>query len=332
MSLQQHLRRLALAAAASALFWPAAALAQTLTIGVRAGPGIDRSALHRDRHPCRGAEARLRHAGLVRRQAPARAGACDLLEGRRPDDLGVQAARGREIPRRLGLHGRGREVLDRAHPDRVGPEPDDDLRPPRQGGEGRRPAHGPRRHRRAGADAAERLHPPVHRLGEGGRRPDQGERQRRLQFRQGGDRHRPVPVRLLDAEGGARARALRRLLARRLAVAEGGAQGDPERFRPRRAAQGRPGRHDRARAGGRRADAREGREAQDRQGRHASTSSTSSSTSATSLRRSSPRTARPCRRTRSRTRGCARPSISPSTARRSPRWRWRASAGRSTRW
>ena len=83
--------------------------------------------------------------------------------------------------------------------------------------------------------------------------------------------------------------------------------------------QGRPGRHDRARAGGRRADAREGREAQDRQGRHASTSSTSSSTCATSLRRSSPRTARRCRRTRSRTRGCARPSTSPSTGRRSPR-------------
>ena len=37
MSLQQHLRRLALAAAASAFFCGAAA-AQTLTIGVRAGP------------------------------------------------------------------------------------------------------------------------------------------------------------------------------------------------------------------------------------------------------------------------------------------------------
>ena len=235
MRLQQHLRGLALATAASIIL-AGAALAQTLTIGVRAGPeSIDPHYTATGTH----AEA-LKHVfdTLVwsgdKLQLEPRPR--DLLEGRRPDDLGVQAARGREIPRRLGLHGRGREVLDRAHPDRVGPEPDDDLRPPRQGGEGRRPAHAPRRHRRAGADAAERLHPPVHRLGEGGRGPDQGERQRRLQCRQGGDRHRPVPVRLLDAEGGARARALRRPLARRLAVAEGGAQGDPERFRPRRAA------------------------------------------------------------------------------------------------
>ncbi len=41
--------------------------------------------------------------------------------------------------------------------------------------------------------------------------------------------------------------------------AAGAAQGDPERHRPRRAAEGRPARPDRARAGGRRADARKGR-------------------------------------------------------------------------
>ncbi len=49
---------------------------------------------------------------------------------------------------------------------------------------------------------------------QGRRRPDQGHRQRGLQLRQGRDRHRPLQVRVLDAEGPARARALRRLLGR----------------------------------------------------------------------------------------------------------------------
>ena len=94
---------------------------------------LDRPALHRDRHACRGAEACVRHAGLVGRRAGDRAAAGRELEGGRSDDLGVQAAAGREVPRRLRLHRRGREVLDRAHPDRRGPEPDHDLCPPREG-------------------------------------------------------------------------------------------------------------------------------------------------------------------------------------------------------
>ena len=145
--------------------------AQTLTIGVRGGPEFDRPALHRHRHACRGAEARIRHADLVRRRARDRAAPRRELEGDRCHDLGVQAAQGREVPRRLGLHRRRRQVLDRADPGRRRPQSDHDLRAPREGGEDRRPAHHPRHHRRPGADAAERLHPPVHRVVEGSGRP-----------------------------------------------------------------------------------------------------------------------------------------------------------------
>src|SRR3712207_7072011 len=54
-----------------------------------------------------------------------------------------------------------------------------------------------------------------HHLGEGHGGPDEGDRERRLQLRQGRRRHRPLQVRVLDSEGGARARALRRALADR---------------------------------------------------------------------------------------------------------------------
>ena len=54
------------------------------------------------------------------------------------------------------------------------------------------------------------------------------------------------------------------------------------------------------------------------EGRNRSTSSTSSLICATRPSRSAPRTARPCRRIRSRTSACGRRSISASTARRSP--------------
>ena len=75
--------RSALIGAALVAGMAAPSFAQTLTIGVRARAGIDRSAFHRARHACRGAEARLRHAGVVGRQAPARAAARRILEGRR---------------------------------------------------------------------------------------------------------------------------------------------------------------------------------------------------------------------------------------------------------
>ena len=105
------------------------------------------------------------------------------------------------------------------------PQPDDDLCAPGQGGEDRRSADRAHRHRRPGAEPAQRFHPPLHRLAQGGRRPDQGDRQRGLQFRQGRDRHRPLQVRLLDAEGPDGAGALRRLLGPQGALGAGHPQG-----------------------------------------------------------------------------------------------------------
>ena len=177
----------------------------------------------------------------------------------------------------------------------------------------------PRRHRRAGADPAERLHPPVHRLGEGGRGPDQGERQRGLQLRQGGDRHRPVPVRLLDAEGGARARALRRLLARRRPGSKVVRKEIPNDAA--RVAQLKAGQVDmivRVPA----ADVptlEKDAEAQDRQGRHGLRLQhrvrLPREASADLRQGRLAAAAEPVQRRR----GCARPSTSPSTGRRSPR-------------
>ena len=147
-------------------------------------PGFDRSALHRHRHACRGAEAHLRHAGVVGRPAAARAVPRRELEPDRPDDLGVQAAPRRQIPRRQRLHRRGRQVLDRAHGDLVGPQPDDDLRAPRGARDHRRSPHDPCHDRGAVADPGERLHPRVHRLAPRGRRPERGQGgERRLQRR-----------------------------------------------------------------------------------------------------------------------------------------------------
>ena len=174
--------------------------------------GDDRPALHRHRHPCGGAEARLRHAYLVRRPAADRAGPRPVLARGRSDDLGVPAAPGRQVPRRLRHDGGGRRRLDPAHADAVGPEPDQHLCPPRRGHQGRRPAHVAGRHRWAGADPAERLHPPLRHFGPRDGRADAGELQRGLQQRPRRDRHRPLPLRLLDAARAVHGRAQRRLV------------------------------------------------------------------------------------------------------------------------
>ena len=152
-----------------------ASTAQTLTIGVRGGPdSIDPHFTATGTH-AEALEARLRYADLVRRRSRGRASPRRELEGARCHDLGVQAAQGREVPRRLGLHRRRRQVLDRAYPDRRRPESDHDLCAAREGGEGRRPPHDPHHHGWPGAGAAERLHPAVHRIVEGSGRPHQGD-------------------------------------------------------------------------------------------------------------------------------------------------------------
>ena len=115
--------------------------AQTLTIGVRGGPDSIDPALHRDRHARRGAEARVRYAGLVGRRTGARAPSRRELEADQRHDLGIQAAPRREVPRWIRLH-RGRcQVLDRAHPRRRGSQSDHHLCPAGEGNQDRRPAH-----------------------------------------------------------------------------------------------------------------------------------------------------------------------------------------------
>ena len=60
--------------------------------------GLDRSALHRDRHARGGPQACLRYADLVRRRPGTRAPPGGELEGDQRHDLGIQAAQGREVP------------------------------------------------------------------------------------------------------------------------------------------------------------------------------------------------------------------------------------------
>ena len=55
----------------------------------------------------------LREADHARCRFAAHPGARRDVEGDQPDHLGVQAAEGREVSRRVGLHRRGRRVLDR---------------------------------------------------------------------------------------------------------------------------------------------------------------------------------------------------------------------------
>ena len=170
-----------------------------------------RSALVDPRQPGGGSAPHLRYARHVRREPRTEAGSRHVLEADRRHDLGVQDPRGREIPRRLRAHGRGREVLDRSHSGRDRPHEHDHLHEAGGGDEGRRQVHPAREDQGSGADPAERLHPSLRGVEE--RR--HGSPQRAVQLRQGGHRHRPLQVRLLGAEGRSRSRALRRLLGSR---------------------------------------------------------------------------------------------------------------------
>ena len=117
------------------------------------------------------------------------------LEGGQRDDLGVQAAEGRQVPRRLAVHRRRRALLLRARAQR--PELAVELRPLPQGqdgGEGRR-LYRSDQDRDAAAAGPERPLDHLHRLQVGRlRRQDGG-----LQRRQGRRRHRPLQVRRVRA-------------------------------------------------------------------------------------------------------------------------------------
>ena len=104
----------------AALFTVAGALAlnaQTLTLGTRSGPdSIDPHFTASGTH----AEA-LKHVfdtlvwsgdGLELEPRLAR-----QLEAARCDDVGIQTAARRQVPRRLGFHRRRRKILHRAHSD-----------------------------------------------------------------------------------------------------------------------------------------------------------------------------------------------------------------------
>ncbi len=161
---------------------------------------------------------RLHHAVLPDVGDARRAGEDDARQGdgpepgrvvdrqRRPEDLRLQAPRGREVPQRRSVHRRGREVQLRARQGLPDPEGEDAR------GRGREPVaredpperalaglHGVLRHDGGGArlDRAEE----VHREG----------RRRRLQ--EGAGRSRPVQVRQPQSRHRARARGERELLA-----------------------------------------------------------------------------------------------------------------------
>ncbi len=129
-----------------------------------------------------------------------------VVEGARRQDLGVQAAQGREVPRRLGAHGRGRRVLDR--PGRADPEQPRPVRRVYEGDRGQGDpgsVHDPLQDGRAAPVDAERPVDDLHRQQEGrDRRVDGG-----LQQRQGDDRQRPLQVRALRQRRSRRARAQR---------------------------------------------------------------------------------------------------------------------------
>ena len=259
--------------------------------------------------------ARLREADHPRLRLAPHPGRRRVVEGGHADDVGIQAAQGRQVPRRLGLHRRGRGVLDRAR--RQDPRfarAVHDLHEGDQGGPDRRPAHDPLRHRDARPAAPERHQHDLHRLEEDRDRGDD----RRLQLRQGDERHRPVQVRVVQARRPRRAGAQRRLLGPEARLDQGDVPHHPERPDARRGAA--LGRRRRDREHPDRPTSRRSRRTppsrRPPRPRTASSSITSTS-SAISRRSSSTSPASRSTRTRSRTCACARRSRRRSTATRS---------------
>ncbi|CAM5701926.1 hypothetical protein SCANM63S_00082 [Streptomyces canarius] len=166
------------------------ALAQTLTIGVRAGPqSITRISMATGTRYAEALKHVLRHADL----------SGDKLQIQPRLALQLEDDRADRLERPPSCAPASNSMMARTSPPRTRSSPSsasplspartrtDDLCPARQTGEIVDP---PRsiRHPRTGAEPAQRLHPAVHRFAQGGRRPEQGQRQRGLQFRQGADR------------------------------------------------------------------------------------------------------------------------------------------------
>ena len=160
----------------------------------------------------------LRGARRARREHEARRGPRRELGERRAEHLALPSPQGREVPRRLRLHGRRRGLLRRADPVRgLGPQ---GRRPAHQGDPDRRRPHHRLHHPRAEPDlsapARDLLH---HGPGVGGieqrRRGDQPQGRRRGQLREPQrQRHRPVHPRVAAVRGEDGARRQPRLLGR----------------------------------------------------------------------------------------------------------------------
>ena len=176
---------------------------------------LDRSALHGDRHACRGAEARVRYAGLVGRRPGARAPSRRKLEGDNDTTWEFKLRRGVKFHDGSDFTAEDVKFSIERIPTVAGPNPTTiyvrrvketkvvDPLTVHVVTDGR------------GAQPAQRLHPPVHRLLESCGRPDQGNRQRGVQLRQGRRRHRALQVRFMAAERRPRPRPQRQLLGRR---------------------------------------------------------------------------------------------------------------------
>ena len=206
---------------------PAAPAAQELKVGlvgrtVRHGPPLPQPVSQQlDPQPC------VRAPDRAGREAAAHPRPGRELEADRRHGVGVQAAQGRDLARRLAVHGRRRDLHLRARAQRA--QQPLELRRRRQGQDGqedRRP-HRPHLRGLGGAHAPQRALQPPDRVEEARR----GRQDRGLQLRQGGDRHRPLQARQVHAGRSHRVRAQRRLLGRQAEVDEAARSG---RSRPGR--------------------------------------------------------------------------------------------------
>ena len=191
--------------------------------------------------------ARVRRAHAPGRQRAARARPRRVLEGRRRDDLGVQAEARREVPRRLRADRRRRRVL--ARPPRDHREQSRLLRAVHataRGEAGRRPLHRAAPDGQPLCDGAVRHELGVHPVEARGL----GRTARGVQSGQGRDRHRALLLRRLQARRPRGTGALRAVRRPTAGVGQGHAADHDERSRPdRRTARGRR-RRDRAGADG----------------------------------------------------------------------------------